>query len=61
MASGDISCQPIGSGLKNSKEYRLLFGVKQPANCVGLKKPKSDYVRYDGNDISWREPFGPGL
>jgi hypothetical protein len=38
-----------------------MFSVKQPANCVGLKKPKSDYVRYDGHDISWREPFGPGL
>ena len=57
----DVVCQPIGSGLKKSKEYRLMFGVKQLANCVGLKKGKSDYVRYDGHEISWREPFGPGL
>ena len=57
----DASYQPTGSNLDTSKKYRLIFGVEQPAHCQGLKKSKSDYVRFNGSDIFWGRPFGPAL
>ena len=61
LAPKDITCQPVGFGLKKSKKYRVTFGIEQPSTCVGLRRPKSEYVGYTANGFSWRAPFGPVL
>jgi hypothetical protein len=43
--------------LHTSKKYRLHFTIQPPATVIGLRSPKSDYIKAAPDAVMWKGPF----
>ena len=54
-----MTCEEPAAGLNLSKKYRLI--VRSHTQTIGLRKPKSNYIKFKNHAARWENPFGPRL